>query len=207
MRRSRRPLCGASWPGLAPARPTTSIDGPQLRARHDLRREGLELLSQVRARDSLLPVVVMTGWSSVEIAVEAMQHGPLLDVCKRLEQRQSRGRWCSNEDRGRFSAAHHDRGHAVPGDVADAAVQRALLPDQLAGGGVAAELAARWEPASTLGGDCYDVVALPGIGSRAVDRRRVRQGSARGAADDALAGVGAGVRDAAGRCPRPSSRP
>ena len=36
-------------------------------------REGLDLLSQVRAHDDLLPVVVMTGWSSVETAVEAMR--------------------------------------------------------------------------------------------------------------------------------------
>src|SRR5687768_13205135 len=45
-------------------------------------REGLELLSQVRARDRLLPVVVMTGWSSVEIAVEAMRRGARNYVCK-----------------------------------------------------------------------------------------------------------------------------
>jgi len=38
-------------------------------------KEGLDLLSQVRAQDATLPVVVMTAWGSVEGAVEAMRRG------------------------------------------------------------------------------------------------------------------------------------
>src|SRR5437867_1298963 len=38
-------------------------------------QEGLDLLSKVRALDSALPVVVMTAWGSVELAVEAMRRG------------------------------------------------------------------------------------------------------------------------------------
>src|SRR5207244_4985636 len=38
-------------------------------------REGLELLEGVRARDAALPVVVMTGWGSIDTAVEAMRRG------------------------------------------------------------------------------------------------------------------------------------
>jgi len=37
--------------------------------------EGLELLSRIRAIDPTLPVVVMTAWGSVDVAVEAMQRG------------------------------------------------------------------------------------------------------------------------------------
>jgi len=37
--------------------------------------EGLELVSQIRSMDSLLPVMVMTAWSSVDLAVEAMRRG------------------------------------------------------------------------------------------------------------------------------------
>ncbi len=37
--------------------------------------EGLDLLSRLRAIDSTLPVVVMTAWGSVELAVEAMRRG------------------------------------------------------------------------------------------------------------------------------------
>ncbi len=38
-------------------------------------QEGLDLLSRIRAADSTLPVVVMTAWGSVELAVEAMRRG------------------------------------------------------------------------------------------------------------------------------------
>src|ERR1700757_900908 len=38
-------------------------------------QEGLDLLSRIQIVDSSLPVVVMTAWSSVEVAVEAMRRG------------------------------------------------------------------------------------------------------------------------------------
>ena len=38
-------------------------------------KEGLTLLQCIRGVDSTLPVIVMTAWSSVETAVEAMRHG------------------------------------------------------------------------------------------------------------------------------------
>jgi DNA-binding NtrC family response regulator len=38
-------------------------------------REGLDLLARLVAADATLPVIVMTAWSSVEGAVEAMQRG------------------------------------------------------------------------------------------------------------------------------------
>jgi DNA-binding NtrC family response regulator len=38
-------------------------------------QEGLDLLSQLRAHDQTLPLVVMTAWGSVEVAVEAMRRG------------------------------------------------------------------------------------------------------------------------------------
>ena len=38
-------------------------------------REGLDLLTSIQRVDSTLPVVVMTAWSSVELAVEAMRLG------------------------------------------------------------------------------------------------------------------------------------
>ncbi len=37
--------------------------------------EGLDLLTRIRAIDATLPVVVMTAWGSVELAVEAMRRG------------------------------------------------------------------------------------------------------------------------------------
>src|SRR5512132_4092267 len=37
--------------------------------------EGLDLLSRIQRLDGTLPVVVMTAWGSVELAVEAMRRG------------------------------------------------------------------------------------------------------------------------------------
>src|ERR1044071_2177371 len=37
--------------------------------------EGLDLLSRIQAVDSTLPVVVMTAWGTVDVAVEAMRRG------------------------------------------------------------------------------------------------------------------------------------
>jgi DNA-binding NtrC family response regulator len=38
-------------------------------------QEGLDLLSQLKSHDPSLPLVVMTAWGSVEVAVEAMRRG------------------------------------------------------------------------------------------------------------------------------------
>src|SRR5438105_10511542 len=38
-------------------------------------QEGLEMLGRIQALDSHLPVVVMTAWASVDLAVEAMRRG------------------------------------------------------------------------------------------------------------------------------------
>ena len=38
-------------------------------------QEGLELLNRIQTLDSTLPVIVMTAWGSVELAVEAMRRG------------------------------------------------------------------------------------------------------------------------------------
>ncbi len=38
-------------------------------------REGLDLLTELRAQDPTLPIVVMTAWGNVDLAVEAMHRG------------------------------------------------------------------------------------------------------------------------------------
>jgi DNA-binding NtrC family response regulator len=38
-------------------------------------QEGLDLLSQIRGHDQMLPIVVMMAWGSVDLAVEAMRRG------------------------------------------------------------------------------------------------------------------------------------
>src|SRR5512142_2831638 len=38
-------------------------------------KEGLDLISEIAASDSTLPIIVMTAWANVEVAVEAMRRG------------------------------------------------------------------------------------------------------------------------------------
>src|SRR6201997_4671092 len=38
-------------------------------------QEGLDLLSNIRSKDSTLPIIVMTAWGSLELAVEAISRG------------------------------------------------------------------------------------------------------------------------------------
>ena len=38
-------------------------------------QEGLDLLARIQAIDATVPVVVMTAWGSVDLAVEAMRRG------------------------------------------------------------------------------------------------------------------------------------
>ena len=38
-------------------------------------REGLDVLKRIQSRDPTLPVIVMTAWATVDLAVEAMQRG------------------------------------------------------------------------------------------------------------------------------------
>jgi len=38
-------------------------------------REGLDLLERIQSREAFPPIVVMTGWATVGLAVQAMQRG------------------------------------------------------------------------------------------------------------------------------------
>lgn len=119
--------------------------------------EGLDLLTEIHSRDRLLPVIVMTGWGSIETAVEAMRRGARTFVHKPWDnQALTKAVWREIEE-----------GHALrradalaSTEQADArAIQRALLPSALPsmpGCG----LAARWVPAAAFGGDCYDALRL-----------------------------------------------
>ena len=51
-------------------------------------REGIDLLARVQSLDDLLPIVVMTGWGSVDLAVEAMRRGVRDFVQKPWDNRQ-----------------------------------------------------------------------------------------------------------------------
>src|SRR5688572_23050944 len=51
-------------------------------------KEGLDLLARLRAVDETLPVVVITAWASVSLAVEAMRQGAR-DFVERSEEHTS----------------------------------------------------------------------------------------------------------------------
>lgn len=119
--------------------------------------EGLDLLSQIRVIDETLPVLVMTAWSTVDLAVEAMRRGASDFVQKPwrnanlLEKVQaqvachrdllSMQRWQEEEEREARE------------------IQKNLLPrviPQVPG----FEIAATSQPVRFVGGDYYDVVRI-----------------------------------------------
>jgi sigma-B regulation protein RsbU (phosphoserine phosphatase) len=120
-------------------------------------REGLDLLAQVHERDPLLPVVVMTGWGSIETAVEAMRRGARTFVLKPWENVDLSNTLRREIEHGR-AARRTERSASRAREEAQA-IQRALLPacsTTLPG----CEIAARWSPASAFAGDFYDAVRL-----------------------------------------------
>jgi sigma-B regulation protein RsbU (phosphoserine phosphatase) len=118
-------------------------------------REGIDLLARVQELDRLLPVIVMTGWGSVDLAVEAMRRGVRDFVQKpwdnaqllamlRLEIESGRAR------RRAYAAERRELAEAL-------SIQTRLLPQELPqiDGW---ELAVSWQPASGVGGDCFDAI-------------------------------------------------
>jgi phosphoserine phosphatase RsbU/P len=112
--------------------------------------EGLRLVDQLRAQRRDVPIIAMTGWSTIELAVEAMQRGACDFVPKPWDNR-------------RFLAVvqKHLSAHLEPSSQLDAElaiarlVQRKLLPQpHFSAYGLNCECASL--PAGEIGGDLYD---------------------------------------------------
>jgi len=117
--------------------------------------EGLDLLKQVQAIDNTLPVVAMTAWGSVELAVEAMKRGVCDFVLKPWENsRLTRTLW-NQIEKGRSKRDQLRRQRED--DEAERAAGRALLPQSLPRV-PGFEIAATVQPLHTLGGDYFDVL-------------------------------------------------
>ena len=137
-------------------------------------REGLDVLSRLKEIEDAPPIVAMTGWATVGLAVEAMQYGVsefvekpwtntrLLEILKKQiglgrERRESRRR-AAEELRAREEALLHLQGQER--EVAEAkAIQEKLLPreiPQMAG----YEIASAWQSAGVVGGDYFDILPL-----------------------------------------------
>jgi phosphoserine phosphatase RsbU/P len=119
--------------------------------------EGLELVSQIRAIDKSIPLVVMTAWSNVDLAVEAMRRGASDFVQKPWQNRQlleklgvqvERGQALRRKDRQNHDELHEAReiqNHLLPRSVPQ-------IKDY--------EIAAITQPVRFVGGDYYDIVRI-----------------------------------------------
>jgi phosphoserine phosphatase RsbU/P len=118
-------------------------------------REGIDLLARVQALDRLLPVIVMTGWGSVDLAVEAMRRGVRDFVQKPWDNAHLLATLRKEIENGR---ARRREEAAEQRELAEALkIQKRLLPQQVPqiDGW---ELAVSWQPASGVGGDCFDAI-------------------------------------------------
>ena len=120
-------------------------------------REGLELIPRVRAHDPGLPIVVMTGWGSIDTAVEAMRRGAKSFVQKPWEDVTLLEILHREIAEARAARRRDERQQR---ELEDARlIQRGLLPTavpHVAG----IDLAVAWQPASGVGGDCFDTLAF-----------------------------------------------
>jgi sigma-B regulation protein RsbU (phosphoserine phosphatase) len=120
-------------------------------------REGIDLLSRIQALDDTLPVIVMTGWGSVGLAVEAMRRGVRDFVQKPWDNAQLVSLLRSEIEQGR---ERRQRTAEEARELAEARrIQHKLLPaamPQLDG----YEIAASWQPAAGVGGDCFDALSF-----------------------------------------------
>ena len=120
-------------------------------------REGIDLLSRVQAIDRELPIVVMTGWGSVDIAVEAMRRGVRNFVQKPWDNAQLVDILRTEVEAGR---TRRQQVAIERRDLDEARrIQRKLLPSTMPpieGW----EVSVSWQPASGVGGDCFDAIAF-----------------------------------------------
>jgi sigma-B regulation protein RsbU (phosphoserine phosphatase) len=116
--------------------------------------EGLQLLTHIRAERPELPIVAMTAWGDIDLAVRAMRAGAQSFVEKPWDNRklvQVLEREIAAGKGARERSERHGR------EQRDALlIQRALMPASLPST-PRFEVAGAWQPAGTLGGDCYDV--------------------------------------------------
>jgi phosphoserine phosphatase RsbU/P len=120
-------------------------------------REGLELIPRVLAHDAAMPIVVMTGWGSIDTAVEAMRRGAKSFVQKPWED-VTLLEILEREITEARAARRRDQKQQRELEEAGL-IQRGLLPTTIPQvGGV--QLAVAWQPAYGVGGDCFDLLGF-----------------------------------------------
>jgi phosphoserine phosphatase RsbU/P len=121
-------------------------------------REGLDLIARLRAMDRTLPVVGMTAWGSLEVAVEAMRRGLDDFVLKPWENARLLTVLREQIEMGRARRREAQAQAARERELSSAReVQQALIPHALPAIRNCA-VAASWQPAHEVSGDYFDVL-------------------------------------------------
>jgi len=122
--------------------------------------EGLELLRRIKDADEPPPVIVMTAWGSIDLAVEAMRRGARDFVIKPWDNQKlvETLRRHARLEANHFESGSHDRYSADEFEVASQ-VQQKLLPER---GRILdrLEIAGHCLPAGAVGGDSFDFIEL-----------------------------------------------
>jgi len=125
-------------------------------------QEGLDLLSRVQSVDSSLPIVVMTAWGSVELAVEAMQRGVRDFVLKPWENNRLLSILRTQIEMGHVLRETQKLKKEQERELVEArTIQRRLLPTEIPQID-SYEIAGAWRPARTVSGDYFDVLKFSG---------------------------------------------
>lgn len=119
--------------------------------------EGLALLSEIRKTHGTLPVVVMTAWGNIELAVDAMRRGATSFVQKPWDNKSLVEILHRDVADARTARHQEDLRHREQLDALE--IQRALLPATLPST-PRFQMAGSWRPALGVGGDCYDAFAF-----------------------------------------------
>jgi len=120
-------------------------------------QEGLDLLNRIRSFDGSLPVVVMTAWGNVDLAMEAVHRGVGDFVLKPWENDRLLSILRTQIQEGEARRKAQQREAEEKQELAEAReIQQALLPKtipQLHG----YEICGEWQPARVVSGDYFDV--------------------------------------------------
>jgi len=119
--------------------------------------EGLELVSRIRAIDQTTPLVVMTAWGNVELAVEAMRRGASDFIQKPWNNQELLEKVREQVEICRISRSTQRWQEEDSSEAKE--IQKRLLPSiipQVAG----YDIAATTQSVHFVGGDYYDVVRI-----------------------------------------------
>ena len=116
-------------------------------------KEGLDLISRIQALDNDLPIVVMTAWATVDLAVETMRLGVRDFVQKPWENSRLLRKLRTQIEQGQMRRREHDREHQLRLELNEAReIQRGLMPRRMPNVN-GFSLASAWQPAHDVSGD------------------------------------------------------